>query len=266
MSDHRHTILIVDDEPNVRLVFRMALDLLDYRVVEAEDGEAALGWLAGSRADLVVLDLQMPRVGGMEMLRRLRDQGNNAPVVIVMAHGSVPNAVEAMKLGAIDFLTKPLTPRALRDVVAEVLARHDPRTTPIERREDIHEPVTAAAQFAANLVRAKRALNNRWFEEAEVFLKQAIGLVPKSAEAHNLMGVLHELRNEHDQSYRAYRAALRVDRHYELAEHNMVRYYERFTFGRSDVPIDMGEHRSIITSTFVLLSFLIRFPCFERRG
>jgi DNA-binding response OmpR family regulator len=242
VSDHRHTILIVDDEPNVRLVFRTALDLLDYTVAEAENGEVALEWLAGSHADLVVLDLLMPGIGGMEVLRRLRDQGNNVPVVIVTAHGDVPNAVEAMKLGAIDFLSKPLTPKVLRGVVAEVLARHDPHTTPpIERREDIHEPVTAAGQFAANLVRAKRALNNRWFDEAEVFLKQAIGLDPKSAEAHNLMGVLHELRNEHDQSYRAYRAALRADRHYEPAKHNMLRYYERFTFGRSDVPIDMGE-------------------------
>ena len=89
-------------------------------------------------------------------------------------------------------------------------------------------------------MRAKRALNTRWFEEAEVFLKQATGLNPGSAEAHNLRGVLHELRDEHDLSYRAYRAALKADRHYEPAKHNMTRYYERFTFGRSDVPIDTG--------------------------
>ena len=50
------------------------------------------------------------------------------------------------------------------------------------------------------------------------------------------MGVLHELRNEHDASYREYKAALKADRHYEPAEHNMLRLLERFTFGRSDVP------------------------------
>jgi hypothetical protein len=55
------------------------------------------------------------------------------------------------------------------------------------------------------------------------------------------MGVLHELRHEHDASYRSYRAALKVDPHYKPARHNMTRYYERFTFGRSDVPIDTGE-------------------------
>ena len=87
---------------------------------------------------------------------------------------------------------------------------------------------------------AKRALNRRELDEAEVYLKQAIGLCPSSAEAHNLMGVLHECRNEHDASYREYRSALKADRHYEPAKHNMTRYYERFTFGRSDVPIDTG--------------------------
>ena len=60
----------------------------------------------------------------MELLSRLRDAGNIVPVVILTAHGSIPEAVTAMKLGAIDFLTKPITPEALRRVVAEVIERH----------------------------------------------------------------------------------------------------------------------------------------------
>jgi DNA-binding response OmpR family regulator len=236
-------ILIVDDEPNVRLVFRTALESAGYSVTTAEDGEKALTWLEDAPFDLVLLDLLMPGVGGMEALERLREAGHEVPVVIVTAHGDVPHAVQAMKLGAIDFLAKPLSPETLRTVVAEVLARHasrwtEPRTgTPTTAPE----PVTVASQFVANLMRAKRALNNRWFDEAEVFLKQAIGLDGNSAEAHNLMGVLHELRNEHDASYREYRAALKADRHYEPAKHNMLRYYERFTFGKSNVPVDLGE-------------------------
>ena len=103
------------------------------------------------------------------------------------------------------------------------------------------EDIKADAQFAENLARAKRALNHRWFDEAEVFLKQAVGLRPDSAEAHNLLGVLHELRNEHDASYREYKAALAADKRYPPAYHNMTRYYERYTFGRSDVPVDIGE-------------------------
>ncbi len=237
-------ILIVDDEPNVRLVFRTALESTNALVATAEDGETALRWLKESATDLILLDLQMPGLDGMEMLRRLRQEGINTPVIIVTAHGSIPNAVQAMKLGAIDFLSKPLTPEALRRVVNDVLERNAIRrqaATNTPFRETTNEVVTAASQYAVNLSRAKRALNQRAFDEAEIFLRQAIALNASSAEAHNLMGVLHECRNEHDESYREYRAALRADRHYEPAKHNMLRYYERFTFGRSDVPIDTGD-------------------------
>jgi DNA-binding response OmpR family regulator len=237
---HPARILIVDDEPNVRLVFRTSLERSGYSLTEAEDGERALMWLENASFDLVLLDLQMPGPSGMEVLEGLREAGHDVPVVIITAHGTVPDAVAAMKLGAIDFLAKPLSPEALRTVVADVLARHATGTDSSSRGPETR-PVTIASQFQLNETRAKRALNERRFDEAEVYLKQAIGLEPKSAEAHNLMGVLHELRNEHDASYRAYRAALKADRHYEPAKHNMRRYYERFTFGRSDVPVDTGD-------------------------
>jgi DNA-binding response OmpR family regulator len=235
-----HHILIVDDEPNVRLMFRTTLESTGETTAEADDGEAALAALAESSFDLVLLDLQMPGLDGMETLRRLRAEGDETPVVIITAHGSVPHAVEAMKLGAIDFLSKPLTPEALRHVVAEVCGRGR-MASPLAaiRRDD--EQVTAVGEFVANLARAKIAINRREFAPAEVYLKQALALNDGSAEAHNLMGVLRELRNDHDASYRSYRAALRVDPTYEPAKHNMTRYYERFTFGDSCVPVDTGE-------------------------
>src|SRR5262245_62538094 len=118
-------LLIAEDEPNVRLVFRTALESDDYRVTAAPDGEAALAWLGQERFDVVLLDLQMPGVGGMEVLARLRERGDVTPVVIVSAHDRTPNVVEAMRLGALDFLAKPLTPDALRRAVADVLARED---------------------------------------------------------------------------------------------------------------------------------------------
>ena len=243
MSTEKH-ILIVDDEPNVRLVFRTALQSSDHTLSTADNGESALRWIAETQFDLVLLDLQMPGMNGMEVLRRIRATNNDVPVVIITAHGSVPDAVEAMKLGAIDFLRKPLSPDELRKVVAEVLARHAPEAEPAQSqaqpRVDI-EPASVESQFTLHLIRAKRAVNRRAFDAAEIFLKQAIGLRPDSAEAHNLMGVLHEMRSNHDASYKEYRAALKHDRHYEPAKHNMQRYYERFTFGHSDVPVDTGQ-------------------------
>jgi DNA-binding NtrC family response regulator len=239
MSAGKH-VLIIDDEPNVRLVFRTTLQSCGYTLSTADNGESALRWLKESPFDLVLLDLQMPGMTGMEVLRKLRAESNDVPVVIVTAHGSVPHAVEAMKLGAIDFLSKPLSPEELRRVVADVLARHAPKPEPARPRAD-SEPESPEIQFHAILVRAKRALNRRAFEEAEVLLNQAIALKDSSAEAHNLMGVLHEMRNDHDASYREYRAALKHDRHHGPAKHNMLRYYERFTFGQSDVPVDTGS-------------------------
>jgi DNA-binding NtrC family response regulator len=235
MSENPH-ILIVDDEPNLRLVFRTVLESADYTLSTADDGETALKWLQSHAAELVLLDLQMPRVGGLKVLETLREAGNDVPVVIITAYGSVPNAVEAMKLGAIDFLAKPLAPDTLRKVVADVLHRNTPR----KPKPQTPPPVTAQSQFVENLTLAKRALNRRAFQEADVYLKQAIGLDADSAEAHNLMGVLHEMRNERDESYHEFKAALRADRHYEPAKHNMQRYYERFTFGASDIPVDTG--------------------------
>ncbi len=117
-------VLIVDDEPKVRLVFRATLESSGYAVDEAADLREALARFREASPDLILLDLQMPRLDGMATLEYLRDAGVEAPVVIVMAHGSIPDMVVAMKLGAIDFLAKPLTPDSLRRVVAEVIRRH----------------------------------------------------------------------------------------------------------------------------------------------
>lgn len=225
-------VLLVDDEPNLRFLFQAALTSDACQVVTAADGEAALLWLASDRFDLVLLDLRMPGVGGLEVLESLRAIGDDTPVVMITAHGSVPDAVAAMKLGAIDFLTKPLAPAGLRAVVNDVLARRGAAGE--------EEPVTAAGQFATQLARAKQALNRRAFADAEVFLKQALALRDDSAEAHNLRGVLHELKRENDAAYHEYRAALKADRHYAPAQRNMQRYYERSSFGVSDIPVDLG--------------------------
>ncbi len=235
-------ILIVDDEPNVRLMFRTTLESPAYTISEAVDGTAALDALINSPVDLVMLDHHMPNLDGMATLRGMRRLRMNVFVVIVTAHGSVPDAVEAMKLGAIDFLSKPVTPEALRRVVSEVLARNSIVHAPSSAKA-ADEPAlaTLSGQFVANLAKAKRALNQSRFDEAEVFLIQATALDSKSAEANNLMGVLRELKGQNDDAYSSYRAALKSDKHYEPAMHNMTRYYERFTFGSSKVPLDLGD-------------------------
>jgi len=231
-------ILIVDDEPNVRLVFRTALETVGYRVAEADDGMAALDALAEHRAALVLLDLQMPILGGMEVLERLRDSGNDVPVVIVTAHGSIPDAVRALKLGAVDFLAKPLSPDRLRKVVDEVIQRHCAPETPVVREpasgvavQPLDRPAPAVVTLAppvVDLSAIKLALNRRQFDRALAGLEEILAMAPDSAEALTLMGVLRESLGQEHAAYHAYKAALEADPEYGPALENMQRYCERF--------------------------------------
>jgi DNA-binding response OmpR family regulator len=223
-------ILLVEDEPNVRLVFRTALESNSYSIATAADGETALRWLEGELFDLVLLDLNLPGISGMELLRRLRLGRIDVPVVVITAHDSVPNAVETMKLGAIDFLAKPLSPDALRQVVADVLARHSGANSDDETdAEPVPPPVPAPRRRASRdtLASAKRALNHRLFFRAEALLREAIQEHPDSAEPLYLLGVLHEVQHEPTAARKAYEAALRIDRAFEPAKFHLMKFMDK---------------------------------------
>jgi CheY-like chemotaxis protein len=163
----------------------------------------------------------------MEVLRRLRERRCETPVVVVSAYGTVPDAVEAMRLGAIDFLSKPLSPVALRRVADEVIARH---TAPGAgawvgpERGVTSRPTVVIGPVVIDLTAAKRALNLRQFDRAAKLLEDALDHDPDSAEAHNLLGVLYESRGQNHAAYHAYKTALTVDPHFGPACDNMVRY------------------------------------------
>jgi DNA-binding response OmpR family regulator len=192
-------ILIVDDEPNVRLMLRTTLESSGYEVREAADGSGALGHLRASPCDLVVLDLRMPRMDGMETLRRLRAEGDCTPVVMLTAHGSIPDAVAAMKLGAIDFLTKPITPQALREVVADVIRRQAEQPSPKPDAAAKTSDHSHEKEIAFDLARAKRAVNRGEFDEAERLLREVIALDARSDEAHELLDRLLILKEKEGQ-------------------------------------------------------------------
>src|SRR5262249_51836183 len=141
----------------------------------------------------------------------------------------------AIKLGAIDFLSKPLTPNELRRVVREVLARHAqpapataPEAEPMPSPPQTGNPTTVTVGPAAlDLTPAKRALNRREFDRAAELLEQALDLVPDSAEALTLTGVLRESCCQDHAAYQAYKAALESDPRYGPARDNMQRYCQR---------------------------------------
>lgn len=108
MNEQRDArLLIAEDEANLRLVLQKELQRLGYRVQAAPDGEAALRKLEESNVDVLLCDINMPHMDGMELLRRVHERPNPPEVIMLTGQGTIETAVEAMKLGAYDYLTKP---------------------------------------------------------------------------------------------------------------------------------------------------------------
>ncbi|MEJ2225612.1 MAG: response regulator [Syntrophobacterales bacterium] len=114
-------VLVVDDERNIRLTLSMALEALKIPVDTAESGEEALQKLAEKSFRLMLLDLKLPGIDGLEVLRQAVDNYPDTKVIIITAYGSIEVAVEAMKMGAIDFLQKPFQPTEVRDMVLAIM-------------------------------------------------------------------------------------------------------------------------------------------------
>lgn len=118
-------ILVVDDDPRLREVVRYALSRAGFDVVEAGDGRAALQAVAARAPDLVVLDVLMPELDGLDVCRELRRHGN-LPIVFLSSRGEEMDRVLGLELGGDDYLTKPFSPRELVSRVRAVLRRTRP--------------------------------------------------------------------------------------------------------------------------------------------
>jgi two-component system nitrogen regulation response regulator NtrX len=101
-------VLIVDDEESIRSSLEKLLSYEKYQTVTAPDGPTALEIVSSEKIDIVLLDIKMPGMDGLEVLQKLRDQRTDLPVVIISGHGNISTAVEATKLGAFDFIEKPI--------------------------------------------------------------------------------------------------------------------------------------------------------------
>ena len=116
-------ILIVDDEPRVRESIRSILEDEGYSVIEASDGQEGLTRVAADKPDTVLLDIWMPDLDGIEVLRGIKQVDVDLPVIIMSGHGTIETAVKAAKLGAYDFLEKPLSIDKLELVLRNALSQ-----------------------------------------------------------------------------------------------------------------------------------------------
>ena len=135
----RPTILLIDDDQSLRRVTEFTLHEAGYRVLTAADGGEGLRLFAQENPALVITDIQMPGLSGYEVLKKIKEQSPTALVIVITAYGTVEKAVEAMKLGAYDYLTKPFSRDELTLTVGKALAYDGLREENRKLREELSD-------------------------------------------------------------------------------------------------------------------------------
>ena len=134
-EEFKANVLLVDDEEQFLDVFSKRLQGRGLKIDTASSGEQAVTQAKAKDFDAIVLDLAMPGMGGIETLKRLREQNPDLQIIILTGHGTVEKSVEAMKAGAVDFMEKPVDINKLMEKVGE--ARHN-RILVIEKKAEEH--------------------------------------------------------------------------------------------------------------------------------
>ena len=161
-------ILIVDDEKNIRESLAMYIQSLGHTVETAVDAETALQAVHRRDFDLVLSDVRMEGLGGLGLLRQLREQQSATAVVLMTAYATVPQAVEAMHLGAYEFLMKPFSPddvRLLINHVLDVRTSHRDHATVRREVDQASEPSTVVTESATEEELSLKDLERRRIEE-----------------------------------------------------------------------------------------------------
>jgi DNA-binding response OmpR family regulator len=208
------SVLIVDDEIYIRMTLSFALEKLNFSVDTAASGTEALKKLAERSYAVMLLDLRIPGMDGMEVLKRVPEIRPEVKVVIITAYGSVEAAVEAMKLGAVDFLQKPFDPEEVRKLVSSLLDQSSQETS----RDQ---------EYEGYLQLASKRIGKGEFDAARVYAHKAISINSNRPEAYNLLGGLYEARSNRLEAEKNYRVALALTPSYQPALKNLDRVTSR---------------------------------------
>ncbi len=204
------SILIVDDVKSARPPLSQMIATMGYGVTSVANTKMALRQLAAGEFDLIVLDLDLPTRDDLDILRQIEALRPDIPLIVVSAHGTIQNAVEAMKLGALDFISKPFTPEKIQNLVGQLLDRK-------------HVEAARLSDYQAHLKLARRCVKEQHFEAAMEHIHKALTANPCGSEAFNLLGVLEELRGNDTEAMKNYRVALDFDPTYTPAQENLTR-------------------------------------------
>lgn len=198
---------IVDDDPALRDALCMLLQSVSIRCIAFQSATELLGYgaLKQAHSACLIADVRMPGISGMTLLERLRELHINIPTIVITAYGDIPMAVRAMKLGAVDFITKPFNAQAVLELVQNTLSDIAAPTEPIREptREPTREPIREPEGAMDELPRLYRTLTPR---EQQVFeritagktnqmVADELGISVRTAEFHRA-GVMKKLRTQ----------------------------------------------------------------------
>jgi len=208
MSQSQVRILVVDDERNIRNNLGMVLEAEGYKVDKASNGDDAILRVKEGLYDIAFVDIQMPKMDGLELLRYLRGLRPKMPVVMLTAYGTVSRAVEAMKLGAVDFLEKPFDPKTISLLCEEILER---------------KKIGASGTVDELLHLAELARGRKAYTEARVYLKIAIQRDVTRPEPHYHLGELADRDGHTSHAVHYYYMALDAQSTFEPARDALKR-------------------------------------------
>lgn len=184
-------VLVVDDTKNIRTLLTTCLEIEGYQVETSNDGNHAMEILKTSPFDLIFLDIKLPELSGTEVLRRIREQGIDTPVIIMTAFATVKNAVECTKLGAVAYLQKPFTAEKIRSTLLGIASNNE----------------DGIQTFESYLYSGRKLVNEGKLTEAFRFLKEALAINPDCGEIYSLIARIHEGQGNTREASRFYKIA-----------------------------------------------------------
>lgn len=150
MSKDSHQILIVDDEPQMRLALMEAVNKLGHRAVIANNGKDALEKLQSANFSMIITDMKMPSMTGLDLLKEVRRASIKIPILVITAFGTVENAVDAMKEGAVDYLMKPFSFETVKKTIDSILNKEKQKRQIITNNQEMLKILQIAEDLAVS--------------------------------------------------------------------------------------------------------------------
>jgi DNA-binding response OmpR family regulator len=204
-STRKRHILVVDDEKNIRLTVQHSLIAADYDVDTASNGAEGLDRFHEGHYDLILMDLRMPQINGIEMLREIREHDTHTAAIVITAYLTIDTLLEAFSLGVSDYIRKPFSPNDVREMVRRVMARES---------LDTHGPT---AETAPTLEHARKALAEQDLPRALELAKQAVARDSNNPDSHAFLGILEHLNGDVQAAENSFHEALLLDPQHQLS-------------------------------------------------